>query len=413
MAHPSSLSAVMTEMVSGDAYLAASDSERALRHYEKAMMLCGASDGPHTLTLWFASLLRKLGCCYPRDPSYSLMLLDRSRGITGRLSLVHTDGEVFAQEIALCEEDRGCSLAKLGRTTEAIAALESALLNFGKTNDEAGVLAVTIKLSEEYETTGDYEKGLQILSRAEALCALPHEGIRALTRERIDVASSRGSCLLGLRRFDEALNSFQSALSLTRAQYGDVSYESASGITDIATAHARRGHVKLAEEGFRSARNLFEQLGKTHTVPFAKALVNLGASVSDHDEALKCYEQALAILRTLLPPGHPDFAGVLQNMATLHRKRGDAGAEAASRSSLNAIQRRSQTFCSGPGCTKKLRGDGAPLDVCVKCRRTFYCGKACQTADWKAGHRAECKALIAEAAGAAATKRVGGGLGGM
>ena len=45
-----------------------------------------------------------------------------------------------------------------------------------------------------------------------------------------------------------------------------------------------------------------------------------------------------------------------------------------------------------------MRDDGAPLDVCIKCRRTFYCGKACQTADWKAGgHKAECKALAAGA----------------
>ena len=47
---------------------------------------------------------------------------------------------------------------------------------------------------------------------------------------------------------------------------------------------------------------------------------------------------------------------------------------------------------------RRQQEDGAPLDVCVKCRCTFYCGKACQTSDWKAGHKAECKALIAEAA---------------
>ena len=49
-----------------------------------------------------------------------------------------------------------------------------------------------------------------------------------------------------------------------------------------------------------------------------------------------------------------------------------------------------------------MRAGGAPLDVCVKCRRTFYCCKACQTADLKRGggggvYRAECNALIAEA----------------
>ena len=65
------------------------------------------------------------------------------------------------------------------------------------------------------------------------------------------------------------------------------------------------------------------------------------------------------------------------------------------------VMRRSQIDCAGPGCSRKLREDGpAPLDVCVKCRRTFYCGKVCQTADWKrkGGHKAECKEFIAAAA---------------
>ena len=58
-----------------------------------------------------------------------------------------------------------------------------------------------------------------------------------------------------------------------------------------------------------------------------------------------------------------------------------------------ALMRRCRIACAGPGCGRKLREDAAPLDVRVKCRRTFYCGKACQTADWKrdGGHKAECR----------------------
>ena len=72
--------------------------------------------------------------------------------------------------------------------------------------------------------------------------------------------------------------------------------------------------------------------------------------------------------------------------------------------------RRSQSACAGPGCVRRMREDGAPLDVCVNCRRTFYRGKACQTADWKAGHRKECKALVAESAAALAGAAGSGGL---
>ena len=66
------------------------------------------------------------------------------------------------------------------------------------------------------------------------------------------------------------------------------------------------------------------------------------------------------------------------------------------------VARRSQSHCAGPGCTLRQRLDGEPLDVCVNYRRTVYCGKACQTADWKAMHKKECKHLIAASATAAA-----------
>ena len=55
--------------------------------------------------------------------------------------------------------------------------------------------------------------------------------------------------------------------------------------------------------------------------------------------------------------------------------------------------------CAGPGCSLTRRPDGAPLDMCNGCKRVCYCGKACQTAGWKVGHRAECKAIREDAAG--------------
>ena len=110
------------------------------------------------------------------------------------------------------------------------------------------------------------------------------------------------------------------------------------------------------------------------------------------DEALTHFRRVLDVRKRLLPPGHVMIAAALQGIEHtlsclgLTAGAADAGAAAA------GMMRRSQCACAGPGCTRKLREDGAPLDVCVNCRRTFYCGKACQTAGWKA----ECKALVAE-----------------
>ena len=120
--------------------------------------------------------------------------------------------------------------------------------------------------------------------------------------------------------------------------------------------------------------------------------------MEDFSGALAHTERALAIYREFFPPDHPHIAISLGNTAFLHAHRGRPEYAETALLAANAVARRSQTNCSGPSCIRKLREDGAPLDVCVKCRRTFYCGKACQTADWKreGGHRAECKALIAE-----------------
>ncbi len=51
--------------------------------------------------------------------------------------------------------------------------------------------------------------------------------------------------------------------------------------------------------------------------------------------------------------------------------------------------------CGNPRCGNFTeRSEGAlPLKQCGGCRAVRYCGKACQEAHWREGHKAECKAL--------------------
>ena len=95
------------------------------------------------------------------------------------------------------------------------------------------------------------------------------------------------------------------------------------------------------------------------------------------------------------------IAQSLGNIAKLHTALGNGDALAAQQAAARVV-RRSQTQCAGAGCERRQREDGAALDQCSGCLRTYYCSTACQTADWKAGHRAECKALAAEGRAAAA-----------
>ena len=138
------------------------------------------------------------------------------------------------------------------------------------------------------------------------------------------------------------------------------------------------------------------------TMHHAQILENIGMALCGKQQLLEGLVQLKrceVILRRELPPSHPKIAAILLRIADAYHNSGRFDECAKADAAALAVERRSQVQCAGPSCTRKLREDGAPLDVCVKCRATFYCGKACQTADWKAGHRAECKALMAEASG--------------
>ena len=157
----------------------------------------------------------------------------------------------------------------------------------------------------------------------------------------------------------------------------------------------------MAIASIESALSILESLSLKDGTRFAASTLARGRihfAQDQHAQAPNDFRLCLSLYRKLMPPCHPSIARLLSGIAAVLSKLGrDAEAETFLDEAA-ALKRRSQTACSGPGCPRKLREDGAPLDVCVKCKCTFYCGKACQTADWKASHRAECKALRAKAA---------------
>ena len=124
------------------------------------------------------------------------------------------------------------------------------------------------------------------------------------------------------------------------------------------------------------------------------------------DSALSHYNTALVLYREHAP-GSDVVASTLTSMGRVFCALGRGADSEAALLEARRLSRRLQTRCAGPGCERRVREDGAPLHVCVKCRRTFYCGKGCQTADWKAEHKPECKSLIAEAAVAARKATIG------
>ena len=200
---------------------------------------------------------------------------------------------------------------------------------------------------------------------------------------------------------------------LTQRRLGARSREMALALCGEAVAMQAAGDTPGALALFQEAYNLLEDNARQCSCEFASVCSYLGIIAyekGDHEETLRYCKRALACGRDILSPSHLNLAGAHEIITNYHTALGHRSAAAAARHAASSIVRRSQVACAGPGCKRRLRENGAPLDVCVKCRRTFYCGKACQTADWKreGGHKAECKALIAEPAGGVTGEGVAG-----
>ena len=206
----------------------------------------------------------------------------------------------------------------------------------------------------------------------------------------------------------EALLCFREALDLAVAENGEHHVITAQSLLNLGIACFRLHDFESALVHFRRADAVFTAVGEGDTFSTYTNLINIGNTLFNQgywEDALLTSSRALTGLRRTLPPEHHYIVGALALIRDANELLGrQADSDAAGAEAVH-LSRRSQMNCAGPGCVRQLREDGAPLDVCIKCRRTFYCGKACQTADWKreGGHRTECKVLVAEAvAGAAA-----------
>ena len=163
----------------------------------------------------------------------------------------------------------------------------------------------------------------------------------------------------------------------------------------------KAGDKASAAAYLKRASGIYERKDLDATAEYAELLINTGVLILElggHSSALTYFERAAIIMKKTLPPTHPHLAAVYQNITVCHTTLGNTSAAAKARSTSTAVERRSQVACAGPGCKRKLKEDGTALTMCAACLCTHYCSVACQTADWKAGHKAECKALQREKA---------------
>ena len=148
-------------------------------------------------------------------------------------------------------------------------------------------------------------------------------------------------------------------------------------------------------EQFTYAERIFESRGWR-----AAAASNLKFALGDKaykqgrlEDAVGQYKRGIDIIRRVNPLSLTSLAIILERVSLLFDELGNVVAARTSRAEALRITRRSQVHCAASGCNRQRREDGAPLDQCSRCLCTYYCSVECQTADWKAGHKKECKKL--------------------
>ena len=298
-------------------------------------------------------------------------------------------------EHATCNLALGICYHRMGRTTDAVRHLEAALALFETAQKPEGIVESLLNLAAQYQIRGEFDRGMEMLTRGEQLCESP-------PLFATEAASLRLSFQVALRRAQLTLcdRDFAAALTKSASCFSPISLQVASIVAQSAlTRQQNNAAAVIHESQLERANMVFERLDPS-SLPssngYSEYLIVRGCSFlrrSSYAEAAATLDRAYKHLELVLPPFHPVFGDVLSFLATALHGCGDNAHAASCESRALFIARRSQTACAGPGCIRRLCEDGAPLACCGACSCTHYCCAACQAADWKAGHKLECSVI--------------------
>ena len=302
----------------------------------------------------------------------------------------------------MCFQAAGLYLGRLDRSTEAADSYERAISLYTTVGVKGERLVLSLKsLAFWCNSSGRVSKGLRHLAEAEAaLAEMPSRLIDADYRAELaaDISMTMGRLLHHVGQFDRSVACLQAVMNVAFHAGHPQHYNALCNLANVmdnmgdidrSAEYVTRAITYLNNTAVKSPKERADLQYFTSRLLLQRG--ETGCVLAGLAAAQQQYQQ-------ILPPDHPQHGLVLQNVAQAHRRLGQTAEADEAAAGAAAVARRSQSACSGPMCVRKLREDGEPQDVCIKCRRTFYCGKDCQTADWKreGDQKAECKALIAE-----------------
>ena len=200
----------------------------------------------------------------------------------------------------------------------------------------AGFLERVFTMSDPSEAKGN-------VITAQALLA---EGARRIDAELADQPDVQAQLLeilsrvhMNLGQYEDALPMMERLLALRRRQFGELSSEYGSSLSDLGSLLRRMGRYGEAEAYNRQALGVARAvLGEKHRY-VAIALNNLAISIDNQDrhaEAESLHREALAMQRELFDGDHLDLAQSLNNLAvTLEKQDALEEAEAVHREAFS------------------------------------------------------------------------------
>ena len=366
-------------------YAKLGDSENAARYFK----LAAASADP----AWKIAALISASQQLRRIARYS----EAESELRGTLLIIDdasAKGLIDSEECIRFRVTVNCTLGAILRTVERSSEAQplfelalSLLGSSGKASSQEAAEPLSA-LAGIYVSQGLLAKALETARRAQAV-ASPDDW---------DVLGQLGAIKSRMGQFDEAVAYFKRACDVAISAYGSENHAIVAMILTKVAANLK-GVFNFAEslDHYVRAQLILEGLCEQESMLYADVLSGIASLYYNtgvkHQQALKYAHRAVAVFRKLLPPDHPQIWDTLKLIALIETVLGNSEAAAATFAAVAVLQRRSQNQCAAAGCPCKLKADGTPLDQCGGCKRCYYCSKVCQLADWKAGHKAECKML--------------------
>ena len=311
------------------------------------------------------------------NTSLSMIDIESAAGTTAPAVLKGQRAEALAISTRILYES--------GRYSETLPLYEENLAYYESIDDTLNFIGCLTGLGEIYVHQGLREKALAMARRAQSLNPSTVSSLGGLS-----------NLFSRLGQHDQALLCSQKALECEECVHGKKKQLYADLLAQIGTEYSFLGQNDVALSWYHRARVAFEKLHLEYHLNFGGLMQNIGLAcelTNNLFDALFYFTRAEAIFHVLLPPDHQTTALCMRHISRVNTKLGNTDVAAAAAAAAASSSRRSQVQCAGPDCPRKIKEDGAPLDQCGGCKRCYYCSKACQTAHWKAGHKAECKEL--------------------